>query len=504
MTTIEFDKNIGKLVIKSDDITTKVLLEFRRKITKYCVWTKSWRTEEVLEKLYDNPRRIGPKNGVWTFEVKRGWAAYLASIFKDRMDQGSYQNILNCIMSPTYRTIPFPEMRDYQNTDILHILKYNFGLASLNTSYGKTSCICILAHYFYEELGKPTLIVVPQTKPRDEIVKRYKMMYGVDLPLTWEEGIGCVSVQGILNRKVMKDPKTKEQEAQKLLKYEISMFDECEYCINPGGKWILDNLLNVEKLYGFSGSADKIGGSCLSFASGITSSIMDNKDLISYFGPALVHRMPVSNKFNNITIKSESLNKLDFTDEEIDEDSNIYLEILKRMWTDPNILDTIDNVIRAYPKLYIPINNIESIISTWVERWKGKFRILVICGEGYLYYDKNGDMTNLSLEEAVEKMRAEEVDVIPSTASGFRALDFPGLSNMLMVAGKIAGVILQTVGRTARSEVMNIISLAPKKFKWIPVYTKGMKERDKLLQEYYKFCQITNITLNEEDLIPKI
>lgn len=144
MTTAHFDKDIGKIVLRSDDVTTKALLEYRRKKTVWNCWMKCWREEEVIEKIYDNPRRIGPNtSGIWTFEISRGWAAFIAQVFRNKLSREDYKEVLSCIYANSYRTAPFPGLRDYQNEDALHLLKYNFGLASLNTGYGKILKIAV-------------------------------------------------------------------------------------------------------------------------------------------------------------------------------------------------------------------------------------------------------------------------------------------------------------------------------------------------------------------------
>lgn len=47
---------------------------------------------------------------------------------------------------------------------------------------------------------------------------------------------------------------------------------------------------------------------------------------------------------------------------------------------------------------------------------------------------------------------------------------------------------------------MNIIALEPKLRKRIPVYTKGFEHRKEMIEQYYKYCEITNIEINEENL----
>ena len=126
----------------------------------------------------------------------------------------------------------------------------------------------------------------------------------------------------------------------------------------------------------------------------------------------------------------------------------------------------------------------------------------MICGEGYIYYDINGNRTRLSnLQEAWEYVDKGLVDIIPSTSAGFRALDLPNLENILLIANLIAGAVLQSVGRTARGTNMNVLWLEPEKRSVnIPVYTKGVISRTKMIKEYYKYCNINEKTINIKDL----
>ena len=63
--------------------------------------------------------------------------------------------------------------------------------------------IAVLANYYYS-LGKSVLIVTPQNKPKDEIIKRMKSLYDLDIP-TQDERLGCIITAGQLNRKDVKD-----------------------------------------------------------------------------------------------------------------------------------------------------------------------------------------------------------------------------------------------------------------------------------------------------------
>ncbi len=47
---------------------------------------------------------------------------------------------------------------------------------------------------------------------------------------------------------------------------------------------------------------------------------------------------------------------------------------------------------------------------------------------------------------------------------------------------------------------MSIIALEPKSSRRIPVYTKGFEHRKNMIQEYYKYCDMTDVIINEENL----
>jgi hypothetical protein len=194
---------------------------------------------------------------------------------------------------------------------------------------------------------------------------------------------------------------------------------------------------------------------------------------------------------------STSLDKIKFTKDDFNKENNIYIQVLNRMWTTPEVCKDLVKIIKMYPKIYIPINNLNFIISHWIENyWKGVFRILLVCGEGYIYYDLNGNKTKLNLTEACEYIKNNKVDVIPSTSSGFRALDFPDLKHIFLISGNIASIVLQCIGRVARGEKMNIVTLEPESRKKIPVYTKGLNQRKELIENYYKYCEIDDIDIH--------
>ena len=491
------------IIIETSDITVKGLLEYYVEERTYAPWFKKWVTSQKKHKIYDKYLK-DKKTGHEFFQVGIGWASYILITFKCIMTIDDYNSIVKSIYRDSYRNIPFPELKDIQNQDILHILKYRRALASLYTGYGKTQIIAVLAKYYHQDLGKRVLIVTPQNKPRDELIKRIKKLYNLKVSKDIHDGSGlhAIITNGLLNKSDIKD-KTKEKDFIKDLEsFDVVLVDEVEYTINPGGCYIYDHIKS-EVLYGFSGTSDKISGRLINLRNGLSDpTVSSNATLIKYFGPALVFRQPLNLEVDDIRILTSSMNPENLKLWEIPEDSgNIYLDIMTRIFTNPEVCKTIVKIAEKFPLLFIPINNLQSIINNWIENWfLKKFRVLLVCHQGYLYYDLQGNITNLTLQEACDKIQAGEVDVIPSTSSGFRALDFPCLRNILIFSGKIAGSVLQSIGRIARQNHMNIISLDPLNGKKLPIHTNQQEIRKQLIEEYYRYCKINHINITEDDL----
>lgn len=500
MIRISIDHGRRKIIMITSDPAVKCLLEFKGEREVYVPWFKQWRKQEVIDKLYDNRPRFNNK-GEYKLEVGFGWAAYIANMFRGMISQVEYEELLRIIYSDSYRIAPFNGLRDYQNQDVLHILKYRFGLVTVNTGYGKTQVIATLANYAFNDLGKKVLIVAPGKKAKDEIIKRYESLFGFKIPTSIDGDIGCIITSGFLNQKKIKDKNLVKQEIDKLKKFEWLLVDEVEYTINPSGTWIYDKLEGLERAYAFSGTADKQTGRMITFAEGITESVVSNKDLIKYFGPSLVYRMPINIKIDNITIKTLALNKLKFSKKDESEDTNVYTEVLTKIWTFEPICKLIIKIAKKYPMLFIPINNLNKVIYEWINNYfiPEGLRTLLICSDGYIYYGENGK-EKLDLVGACDYIRNGMVDIIPSTSSGYRALDFPGLENILLVQGICAGVTLQCIGRVARGKHMNIIALEPKFPKTIPVYTKGFNYRSEMIKDYYKYCEMIDVVIDENNL----
>ena len=137
MFNVIVNKDIGRIIIKTDDSSVKYMLEA---LVQEEIFTRNGkRTITKQIKIYDNTRRIRDSEGNYVFIFNYGWASYILQVFKMYMSKEDYDSLVHLIVSDNYRTIPFQGLRDYQNEDILHVLKYNQSLVSCFTSYGLVS-----------------------------------------------------------------------------------------------------------------------------------------------------------------------------------------------------------------------------------------------------------------------------------------------------------------------------------------------------------------------------
>jgi hypothetical protein len=363
----------------------------------------------------------------------------------------------------------------------------------------KTQVIATLANYAYG-LGKKVLLVAPGKKALDELVKRCKNVFGLDIP-SKDGRIKAMITSGLLNRLDYKDPDKRLLLEKEIASFDWIMVDEVEYTINDSGEYLFSCCTGAECFYAFSGTASKKDGAMISFVNGLDDVVIENRNLVKFFGPNLVYRVPLNKEIDDIQIKTSALDRIPFTKEDFDSSGNVYMNIMTRIWTDPGICQLIVKLIAKYPLLFIPINNLANILTEWIDNWfLHRFKILLVCHEGYIYYDLNGNKEKLNLSQACDYIRDGKVDVIPSTSSGYRALDLPNLENILLVEGLKAGVVLQSIGRIARSAHMNIITLSSLAGKKIPVYSKSDDSRKELYQTYYKYCNIVESVIYETNL----
>lgn len=130
------DDTKKNIIIETDDVTVRGLLEYVIEERTWAPWLKQWIDGKKKKKIYDKSL-VDKQTGHEFFQIGIGWASYVIMMFQRQMLKQDYDDIVGGIYRDTYRTQPFPELRDVQNQDVLHILKYRRGLASIYTGYGE-------------------------------------------------------------------------------------------------------------------------------------------------------------------------------------------------------------------------------------------------------------------------------------------------------------------------------------------------------------------------------
>lgn len=138
MTTSIWVEN-NKIKIRTDDPSVKYLLESTKKEWTYIPFKHKYGYANVICKIYDEKRMKADSFGFFNFTIGLGWTGYILSTFGSYITQNEYNNLIASLYSKSYRDTPFPELRDYQNQDVLYLLRHRRGLFSCYTSYGKKS-----------------------------------------------------------------------------------------------------------------------------------------------------------------------------------------------------------------------------------------------------------------------------------------------------------------------------------------------------------------------------
>ena len=132
------NKAIRKIKLYTDDPAVRFLLELTEKSYEFIPWQRKKGYITRVYKLYDEKRTPVMKDGYYTYTIGYGWAAYLLNTFRSRLSKEDFDEVLKSVIySSSFRELPFPELRDIQNEDVLHLLKYRIGLFSCYTGYGK-------------------------------------------------------------------------------------------------------------------------------------------------------------------------------------------------------------------------------------------------------------------------------------------------------------------------------------------------------------------------------
>lgn len=136
MSETHISVNNNKIFLTTNDNRIRSLLTVERFEKGYSPFTRKLGMVKKTYKIFDKrPKDLN--NGMTLFEFSLGWVSYFARILKGIVPDDEYNQLVSSICTVNSRTIPFQELRDYQNEDVLFMLKYKRGVCSVYTSYGK-------------------------------------------------------------------------------------------------------------------------------------------------------------------------------------------------------------------------------------------------------------------------------------------------------------------------------------------------------------------------------
>lgn len=125
----------NKVVVNTNDPRILPFLTVQREEKGYSPFLHRLSMVKKTYKIYE--KRPKTTNGITTYEFGLGWVSYLARLLKNLIPIDEYNDLISSLYSTNVRTEPFPELRDYQNEDVLFMLKYKRAVCSVYTSYGK-------------------------------------------------------------------------------------------------------------------------------------------------------------------------------------------------------------------------------------------------------------------------------------------------------------------------------------------------------------------------------
>jgi hypothetical protein len=414
------------------------------------------------------------------YSVHKGWGIYLYSVFKDMMDEESVQYLYNDLVSTLDKNLNPDYFINTQFEDLQQLLSYKRGILQIYTSYGKTEVLARLTQHLIS-IGKTVLIVAGGKKAKDEIWLRINNKAPeITLPDYWnsDSNINIIAPNGFVQSNEF------DENDDFFKRVDVLLADEVEMTVSESMWSIFACLKNCEYWYGVGATAEERTGKRIDIRYQIQNVLSKRTQwVVDIFGMATVFRKPQNYKININLLENKGLREIDF--EAVGDSDAFYSEMTTCILSNEEYLNSIDYILRNSKSLYIPINNL-NFINLICDRYSDKYKIATITGEGYWHSVEGW----INLELLKELSSENQIQLLLSTVSGFRATDFRGINNILLTLGVKASSVLQYIGRVARQDAFNIWYITAGGNWKIPIYTKTNQIQLDMIYEYYKDCLI--------------
>ena len=440
--------------------------------------------QEVEECLFSS---FTKKDELSEFMFGIGWSSYILYHYEKFLDSESKKLLISFIKGEPIQ-YNFNGLRPDQQDDINELLKLRHGVFQVYTGYGKTQIIAHLINYVVNVRKERLLLLAPSQKALNEVDSRVSKLFGITHKyIDYDADYNAINVNGFPRSSKF----DKNNSYWDTVKWIIA--EEGEYSKNDSGMEIIELCKNATRSYAFSATADKEKGERIRMRDGNIPVVQRNKDLIKYFGFALVYKKP-----ENFVIYIKEVSTSIFEDgaKNFAEDST-YTEKIYSTFTDKRFCNGLLKIVQKEFPLYIPMERLE-VIDHWIKNYFNipGFVVINICGRGYELYIDGEHQGNLTLDEVKEYVEDDKVNLITGTSSSYRALDFPKLNKLLLLTSRLASIVIQAIGRVSRRGEFTIINLKP--LTKLGIYTNNYYNRKKLISNYYSDCKI--ITTNKMEL----
>jgi hypothetical protein len=388
-------------------------------------------------------------------------------------------------------------LRDEQ-LDVLKVLMTKrFGLCHIYTGFGKTEMIAYMCKFYRDVMNWRVLISTSNAKVLDEIVYRVNSRLGINIGVNYPNDSGILAFNAA---SLVKQSYNHHNFKDYLEGIDVILSDEVETCLTRTHHEVYDYCINRKCMYGFSATPDCYCGR-LDITNVIDKVHFRNKHLLDTFGGSLVNIVAKGFEINVIEVKVPWLTvNSDELKSQIDEyfnkgdikvfSSNYRNELDNDLFMRSEFARLLGELSIRYPNLVVTINRTE-IIDYWVSQLP-ELKIFEVSGRGYRFHYMY-ETTNVSQDYL--KNNYESANLILGSKSLIRGIDLPNLCSSIQLSGRKSGTTIQSIGRTSRNKLMNVILILPKDS--IPGYSNQNKERIELIKTQYpeEFNKINYITM---------
>ena len=418
--------------------------------------------------------------------IYKGFGIYILNKFKDCLTSESIELLNKDIFaeSELLEKFDFSNLYEHQERWIKELLKYRRGIMQTPTSSGKTEIIARMAIEFLKQ-GRTVLITAGGGKVVEEIQTRIEERNSeLNLPAYWDSNskINVIYPNGFANSHTFNPDDKFFDEVS------IVIADEVEGSVSDSAWAVYQSIKNPACYwYSFSATAEKETAGRLDIRENL-SCIKGESSIyvIDLFGMSYVFEKPINFQIDLIEVSHKGLRAIsqDIIEENFS-DTSVYRDITNYIFSHREYLRCIDYILKMYGKLFIPINNLE-FIELLIERYSDKYKIGTITGEGYWSSDEG----MVSLERLKELIAENKIQLLLTSSSGFKGIDFRGMPNALVTLGTKASTVIQYIGRVARQNKFKVFVITPGGQWKLPIYSKHISTQLKLITDYYENCEI--------------